>query len=169
MNLALKAYLREQNVFKKIILVMVIATASVGIVVGFLAGRGEINSESEKEQPIKVGPRIVQSADGKILVALDTQTRDLAGIKTSPLASSGTSGRGVSIPRSAILRFDGKAWVYIEQSSNQFSLREVPFESSNSSGWLVTSGFNPGDLVVVVGAQVLLSEEQKSLIQTSRA
>jgi hypothetical protein len=34
-----------------------------------------------------------------------------------------------------------------------------------SRGWLVTQGFSKGDRIVMVGGQLLLSEEQKSRIQ----
>jgi hypothetical protein len=69
------------------------------------------------------------------------------------------------IPQSAVVRSGGKIWVYREAGDGQFMRAEVNPESSTSNGLLVTQGISAGDRIVTVGAQVLLSEEQKSQIQ----
>ena len=76
----------------------------------------------------------------------------------------GTSG--VLIPSSAILRFQGETWVYIELASGQFVRRMAPLDQPARNGWLLNLGFAPGERVVVAGAQTLLSEEMKSQLQS---
>jgi hypothetical protein len=70
--------------------------------------------------------------------------------------------QGVLIPRSAIVEQGGKSWVYIETSDERFTRRAVPLDLSLPHGFVAANGFSPGDRVVVVGAQSLLSEEFKS-------
>ena len=84
---------------------------------------------------------------------------------TAYLPVAGTRKQGVSIPRSAVVRYGGKAWAYAQVEGDQFARREVALEEPTDNGWFVGSGFAPGDRVVVAGAQVLLSEEMKSQIQ----
>jgi RND family efflux transporter MFP subunit len=73
-----------------------------------------------------------------------------------------SSRQGVLIPRSAIVEQGGKSWVYIETSDERFTRRAVPLDLSLPKGFIAVSGFSPGDRVVIVGAQSLLSEEFKS-------
>ncbi len=78
----------------------------------------------------------------------------------------GQSEAGVLIPSRAILRFQGEAWVYVQSAPDLFVRRIVPLERPLKGGWLVTSGFAPGEQVVVSGAQLLLSEEMKAQLET---
>lgn len=84
---------------------------------------------------------------------------------TAYLPVPGTRKQGVSIPRAAVVRYGGKAWAYAQVDAEKFTRREVSVEQPTANGWLVTTGFAPGDRVVVAGAQVMLSEEMKSQIQ----
>jgi hypothetical protein len=71
---------------------------------------------------------------------------------------------GFLIPQSAIVRSGGKTWIYRQVADDKYSRQEVALSSSSNRGWLVT-GVTERDRVVTVGAQLLLSEEQKSQIQ----
>jgi hypothetical protein len=73
----------------------------------------------------------------------------------------GEAQSGVELPRSAIVRFNGTTWVYLQQSEEAFERREVKLDSFLSEGWFVRERVKPGDRVVTVGAQQLLSEELK--------
>jgi hypothetical protein len=84
---------------------------------------------------------------------------------TAFFSSTGTSVRGVVIPRDAAVRYGGKVWVFMRMSPEQFVRREVSTEQPTGDGWLIRSGFAPGERLVVVGAQALLSEQFKSQIQ----
>jgi hypothetical protein len=56
----------------------------------------------------------------------------------------------------------GKSWVFIEAEPNHFVRREITASAAGPDAWL-TSTLKPGDKVVTVGPQLLLSEELKSL------
>ncbi len=69
------------------------------------------------------------------------------------------------IPRAAVVRSEGRAWAYVRLGEQRFTRRVVTVDTPTERGWFVTSGFAPGDRIVVDGAQTLLSEELKSQIQ----
>jgi membrane fusion protein, multidrug efflux system len=66
---------------------------------------------------------------------------------------------GVVVPESAILRHQGASMVYVETDDGVFSRRAVRLEQPTSGGWFVAEGLAPGNVVVVGGAQQLLSTE----------
>jgi hypothetical protein len=82
---------------------------------------------------------------------------------TAYLLRPGPARRGVTVPRSAIVRAQGSAWVYEQLGEDAFTRREVVLDQPAESGWFVSS-LSPGARVVVAGAQTLLSEEFKSQI-----
>lgn len=73
--------------------------------------------------------------------------------------------RGVLIPHSAIVWWQGQAWVYEQTSPTRFARQAVPTSQPLGDGYFVTSGFALDAQVVTQGAQVLLSEEFRSQIQ----
>lgn len=77
------------------------------------------------------------------------------------LIIAGEAQNGVMIPRSAVVRFGGRPWIYLETGEHTFLRREISLESPLAEGWFAARGVKTGDRVVVVGAQLLLSEEQK--------
>jgi hypothetical protein len=86
---------------------------------------------------------------------------------TAYLPTSGNSLRGVVVPRSAIVRFAGRTWAYVELGGDRFSRREVAPDRPTADGWFVATGWSPGDRVVTLGPEALLSEELKSEIRIS--
>lgn len=72
---------------------------------------------------------------------------------------------GVSIPYSALIHTGGKTWVYLAGGSNQFTRSEVEVDAPRDNGWFATNGVVAGGQVVVQGAAILLSEEEKAQIQ----
>ena len=84
---------------------------------------------------------------------------------TAYLQIAGKPTAGIVIPESALVRSAGKIWAYRKIADDQFTRVEIDPERSTSRGTLVTRGVSSGDRIVTVGAQVLLSEEQKSQIQ----
>ena len=83
---------------------------------------------------------------------------------TAYLRGAGPRRKGVIVPRSAVVHTQGRAWVYVSIGGSVFTRRAVTLERSLERGWFVPAGLAPGDAVVVVGAQVLLSDENKSQI-----
>jgi hypothetical protein len=83
---------------------------------------------------------------------------------TAYLELPGPARTGVLAPRSAVLRQSGRTWIYIQTAEDEFARRPVVLEESTAHGWF-TRSLSPGDRIVTVGAQTLLSEEFKSQIQ----
>lgn len=81
------------------------------------------------------------------------------------LRAPGAAKEGVLIPYSAVVRSEGKTWVYRQIDGDKFSRREVGLGGTTGKGILTLSGLKPGEHIVAEGAQLLLSEEQKSQIQ----
>lgn len=68
---------------------------------------------------------------------------------------------GVAVPRSAIVRFNGTAWVYVQTGDEAFERTEAKLERPIQESWFVRDGLKPGAKLVTTGAQELLSEELK--------
>lgn len=86
---------------------------------------------------------------------------------TAYLAAPGEPLAGVVVPRDAIVRYAGKAWVYVQTERETFVQREVTTDHSVQDGWFVGTGFKQGERVVTVAAQTVLSEELKAQIPSS--
>ena len=84
---------------------------------------------------------------------------------TGYLELPGDPLNGVVIPRSAVVRYNGRTWVYVQTGAATFSRREVALENPLDDGWLLSRGLGPDDRIVESGAQLLLSEERKSEIE----
>jgi hypothetical protein len=83
---------------------------------------------------------------------------------TAWLRLPGAREKGVLLPANAVIHAAGKAWVFVQLKPDQFVRKEVREARLAGRGWF-TTGFTPGDRVVVTGAQVLLSEQSKSEIR----
>ncbi|HEY3243134.1 MAG TPA: HlyD family efflux transporter periplasmic adaptor subunit [Phycisphaerae bacterium] len=75
------------------------------------------------------------------------------------LETSGEARQGVTIPRSAVVRFAAKAWAYVQTGEDQFTRRELELETPVADGWFTNKGFTGEERIVVRGAQALLSAE----------
>jgi hypothetical protein len=74
--------------------------------------------------------------------------------------------KGVIVPRGAVVRTEGAAWVYAMNAGGEsFTRRQIPLDSPASGGWFVNSGIAPGDYLVESGAQTLLSQELKGALK----
>jgi hypothetical protein len=74
---------------------------------------------------------------------------------------------GFAIPRSAILRHDGRTWVYVQEEEEKFVRKAVTLDTPlpGERGWFVAAeggGIKADDLLIVAGAQALLSQELKA-------
>ncbi len=80
---------------------------------------------------------------------------------TGYIDAPGEPQSGVALPRDAIVRFNGTAWVYVQTADETFERTEAKLERPWQDSWFVRDGFKPGTKVVTTGAQQLLSEELK--------
>jgi hypothetical protein len=62
---------------------------------------------------------------------------------TAHFTVRGEAGKGVLIPRSAIVQQEGRHWAYVPTKQDRFSRRPVPLDSSDSAGFLSAKGFSP--------------------------
>lgn len=83
------------------------------------------------------------------------------------IPTKGTSRQsGVLIPFDAVVRYRGQNWVYVQVSDTDFVRKPLTLSEPESDGWFVTAGFHGGDRIAVVGAETLLSEENKSQLSS---
>jgi hypothetical protein len=80
---------------------------------------------------------------------------------TGYINAPGEPQSGVAVPRSAIVRFNGTAWVYVQTADDTFERTEARLERPMQDSWFVREGLKPEAKVVTTGAQQLLSEELK--------
>jgi len=80
---------------------------------------------------------------------------------TGFLELPGEPQSGAAVPASAIIRFNGAKWVYMQTGDDSFTRTEVRSEQPIENGWFVRSGLKPEEKVVTAGAQQILSEETK--------
>lgn len=81
---------------------------------------------------------------------------------TAYLEVPGPVQPGVMIPQSAIVRFQGSGFAYVQAASDRFVRRQVSLDHATNSGYFTIENFQPGERVVIAGAQALLSEEFKA-------
>jgi hypothetical protein len=76
------------------------------------------------------------------------------------LSVGGEAEKGAIVPRDAIVRHEGEAFVYVQNGGDRFVREKVELEHPVEKGWFV-DGLKPGTRIVIAGAQQLLSEELK--------
>ncbi len=81
---------------------------------------------------------------------------------TAYLELPGPAKSGVVIPQSAVVRYQGSGFAYVQTAADEFVRKQVPLDRPTGAAYFTTENFQPGDRVVVAGAQTLLSEEFKS-------
>lgn len=105
-------------------------------------------------------PRVDPRVQGTSVVYLSKARGGLApGLTLLAQLPEGSLMRGVVVPASAVVWSEGAAWVYVETSPNSFVRRPFSSDFSLEGGYFASKGFQPGDKVVVAGAQILLSDE----------
>ncbi|MDE2309629.1 MAG: multidrug transporter, partial [Betaproteobacteria bacterium] len=89
----------------------------------------------------------------------------LAYLPANSESSANTKILSVIVPQSALVWWQGKAWIYVQKDNEHFVRREVPTDQPVENGFVVRSGLMPDAAIVIGGAQMLLSEEFRSQIQ----
>jgi len=73
---------------------------------------------------------------------------------------------GITIPAAALMRADGRTAVWVvDAKTGTVALRNIAVGSSDSATVLVSSGLNPGDVVVVAGVQALRPGQKVRLLE----
>lgn len=119
----------------------------------------------------------VYGTDGKVEIVTGTIDQSTGAVlmramfpnKEHILRSGGTANilipynmpNVISIPQSATVEIQDKKFVYVLQSDNTVKYTEVGiFNLDNGKEYLVTSGLNPGDKIVIEGVQSLKDGQQ---------
>ena len=66
---------------------------------------------------------------------------------------------GFVVPSSAVIRYLGLGWVYVQSGTNQFVRAQIPLDRQTENGWFVSEGLAATNQVVITGAQTILSTE----------
>lgn len=115
-----------------------------------------------------IAPNVDPKTQGQgFILKIDSPSLSLrpgAAVKAL-LEISGEPRKGVLIPRDAVIRMEGKTWIYVAEAENKFTRREVKLEIPTDKGWFATTGVKADEKIVIEGGQTLLSEEQKSQIK----
>jgi hypothetical protein len=82
-----------------------------------------------------------------------------AGDRARLIAENPDSHPGVVIPSAAIVVYASQSWCYVETGDKKYERKAISLDYPVDGGYLVRTGFVPGDRVVVRGASVLLSRE----------
>jgi membrane fusion protein, multidrug efflux system len=73
---------------------------------------------------------------------------------------------GYAIPRSAVLRHDGRTWVFVQEEAEKYVRTAITLDAplQGDQGWFITenAGLTAEDVIVVTGAASILSEELKA-------
>ena len=88
--------------------------------------------------------------------ALPTGTRTSAHVP-----SAATAAQRLLVPAAAVVWYGGQPWAYVQTAPDRFTRRYVPADDETDHGFPVNAGFHAGDRIVMQGAELLLSEEQK--------
>jgi hypothetical protein len=78
---------------------------------------------------------------------------------TGFLRISGQPFDGVTVPAVAVLRYEGKGWIYIQTQTNQFLRLAIPLDYRTDNGWFVPENPPITNGIIVTGAQTVLSAE----------
>lgn len=127
-----------------------------------IPGAGLANSSLVSQFP-RIDPRLQGVS---FLYSLPARQSLAPGMNLVAHLRVGRNVQGVIVPESAVVWWQGKAWVYQQTAPNRFIRRTAITETPVSGGFFVVRGFAPGDSVVVRGAQILLSEEYRPQVQS---
>ena len=121
-------------------------------------------SKPVEAQFVGVPPGVDPQTQGRgyLFLVETNQSRLVAGAAvTGFLKLSGAAQTGVTVPHSAVVRFNGATWIYLQTGDDTFERVEVALDRPLDSGWFVAKGLKADAKVVTLGAQQLLSEELK--------
>ena len=81
-----------------------------------------------------------------------------AGTRVRVISQQGKPQTGVLVPVTAVIRFAGKTWVYVQTEADRFERTALPADRAMAEGFF-TDTLDADTSVVTSGAQLLLSEE----------
>lgn len=125
-------------------------------------GQGTRSKITFISQATRTDPRI-QGAS--FFYSAQAENDLLPGMNVLAFLPSGKSVDGVTIPASATVWWQDKAWVYRRIEASSFTRVEIATDLPVPGGGYVVGGFSHSIEIVTRGAQLLLSEEFRAQIQ----
>lgn len=116
---------------------------------------------------VSASPRADIRLQGASLFYTAEATSLLPGMTVWAYLPTGQATDGVVVPSSAVVWLQGKAWVYAQIQPGRFERFALALDTPADDGWFAAKGFAAGAPIVVTGAQLLLSEEQRGQIGSS--
>ena len=78
---------------------------------------------------------------------------------TARIAIGGSPENGVTVPESAVVRYQGAGWIYVQSATNRFVRQLISLDRPAAGGWFVSEGLSTTNTIIVTGAQTVLSTE----------
>ncbi|SJM94860.1 hypothetical protein [Crenothrix polyspora] len=120
------------------------------------ASKAQLISETTQTDSLLPGQSYFFKGQGKMI---KPGMRVVAWIAEKKQATA-----GVNIPKSAAIWLLDQLFVYVKMGKDTFSRRLVSDYTVTPEAYFVAAGFATGDEIVTMGAQMLLSEEQRKQI-----
>lgn len=110
---------------------------------------------------ISTSPRVDLRFQGRsYFYAAPVQKTGLApGMNIPAYLPTGPQEQGIFIPSTAVVWWQGKAWIYLQEDKGRYVRTEIATTSSMTDGWFSANDELSDKPVVVTGAQLLLSAE----------
>ena len=156
-------------------LVKSLASLNAALVrIDLLPGQSWEPAAGARVAPLTASEKLSEAEFVGVAPSADAQTQGLAFLflvrtnvpapgtaMVGHLPSSGAAEKGWLIPRGAVIRYEGAAWIYEQTGDEMFERLLVTLEQPLADGWLATGDVSGTNRLVVAGAQALLSEQLK--------
>lgn len=100
-----------------------------------------------------------QTEGQMLLLLVEDQALPWGASVTAHINTSGRPLSGVVVPSAAVLRHEGRGWVYLRTGDDEFTRHQIPLDRLTPAGWFVTGDLSSTNVVVTTGAQTVLSAE----------
>jgi hypothetical protein len=115
--------------------------------------RATVLGTARNADPKLLSPGLIATARGPGVRSLSI------GLSTPVKLQASAPVKGVVAPRAALLRSDGKTWIYVRTGPETFLRREVEDGRGDPAGLFAPAGLKAGEQVVTQGAAALFAAE----------
>ncbi|MHA6128949.1 hypothetical protein ACX3YD_22645 [Pseudomonas fluorescens group sp. PF-1] len=164
---AQEAPLLQKLLSREEMLLRIVLPLGVDLVAPELISVESSEHHRETARLISVSPQVDPSTEGRAYLYRAAATLPVGSKVVAYLPLPTPTSTSLVIPEAAILWFGGQPWAYVQIAKDRFTRRPVADQTPYNNGYLVSTGFESGERVVVHGAQLLLSEEQRPPITAS--
>lgn len=129
-----------------------------------------VNAQGHREQAIVAdlispAPTVDPVSQGvRYFFVVQGNTMPVGTHVSAWIAGGDQKNLGVLLPENALIWHLGHAFVFVKSARNEFDRHALPEIKRVDQGYFVSGDLKPGDEVVTIGAQTLLSRELKSQI-----